>query len=125
MKTFLPLQKLANDCKSNCGLPWSRSFVTKKQHFLQFDHLIMRTIILGCGCQPLNVLRKWGRHLLSSSTRPNQCRLQNTFLKSSSSPPSRERMVGTKRTSWVPSCSHKIVSYSSYSSSHLKSNKII
>lgn len=48
--------------------------------------LIMRTISLGCGCRPLSVLRGWGRHLLSSSTRPNQCRLQDSFLKTSSSP---------------------------------------
>lgn len=48
--------------------------------------LIMRTISLGCGCRPLSVLRGWGRHLLSSSARPNQCRLQDSFLKPSSSP---------------------------------------
>ncbi len=48
--------------------------------------LIMRTISLGCGCRPLSILRGWGRHLLSSSARPNQCRLQDSFLKPSSSP---------------------------------------
>lgn len=50
------------------------------------SHLIMRTISLRCGCRPLSVLRGWGRHLLSSSARPNQCRLQDSFLKPSSSP---------------------------------------